>query len=509
MNCMKIAVKNLTTLCAWGALFSSICLLSFGSYASDSKTNDSRANDSKQASPYDFYQGKELATPDRNSPFYWLELPAAAYMGSAYPDTLQDIRVFNGTGNEIPTALFFDTNKSVATTNVKFNFQRLVTRADNVNPNDDDQFDSQYILVEAEPGKTTRLELPNLQRKDKTKYQAYLLTRDQFKDNGVLSTLNLGWDQNNQDWQAKVFVYYSTDKKNWVNIASNQPVMSLKLDSGVVASNTIELLKGESTGPIAPYLMLVTVSAPEHEIPLLQSVTGLQYVMNSFHRQESFLFEVTNDGITREQVIYRLPTPQPLNEISIKLQQSNRVVPLKVEYIANSDEEWKLLANVMVFNQINDGDKASNPNLIIHDKQIKGLRITALKGSWDELPPTIYGLRDAVNLIVNIQGASPYLLVWGNKQATLDNVNYTQLIGKNESVENVMDDFPEITTTGKVLELGGVEKRTQDKPVEEGLHWMTIALWLLLVVGIFALLYFCWYLFKEVGSSNKSNPDDL
>ncbi|MFS8252714.1 DUF3999 family protein, partial [Staphylococcus hominis] len=116
----------------------------------------------------------------------------------------------------------------------------------------------------------------------------------------------------------------------------------------------------------------VTVSAPESDTPLLQSVTGLLYVMNSFHRQESFLFEVTNDGITREQVIYRLPTPQPLYEISIKLQQSNRVVPLKIEYIANSDEEWKLLANVMVFNQINDGDKASNPNLMIHDKQIKG-----------------------------------------------------------------------------------------------------------------------------------------
>lgn len=106
--------------------------------------------------------------------------------------------------------------------------------------------------------------------------------------------------------------------------------MSLKLDSGVVASNTIELLREESTGPVAPYLMLVTVSTPENEIPLLQSVTGIQYVMNSFHRQESFLFEVTNDGITREQVIYRLPAPQPLNEISIKLQQSNRVVPLKL-----------------------------------------------------------------------------------------------------------------------------------------------------------------------------------
>ncbi|SQI34212.1 Uncharacterised protein [Providencia alcalifaciens] len=89
-----------------------------------------------------------------------------------------------------------------------------------------------------------------------------------------------------------MFVYFSTDKKNWVNIAANQPVMSLKLDSGVVASNTIELLRGESTGLVAPYLMLVTVSTPENEIPFLQSVTGIQYVMNSFHRQESFLFEV-------------------------------------------------------------------------------------------------------------------------------------------------------------------------------------------------------------------------
>lgn len=96
---------------------------------------------------------------------------------------------------------------------MNFNFQRLVTRPDNVNSSDNTQFDSQYLLVETEPGKTNRIELPNLQRKEKTTYQAYLLTRDQLKEAGVLSNLNLGWDQSNRDWQAKVFVYFSTDKK--------------------------------------------------------------------------------------------------------------------------------------------------------------------------------------------------------------------------------------------------------------------------------------------------------
>ncbi|MTC60730.1 DUF3999 family protein [Providencia rustigianii] len=479
------------------AIFSFMLPLSHGSYA----------NESKEITPYDFYQGIELSPPNRNSAFYWLELPANAYMQSAYPDTLQDVRVFNGTGDEVPSALFFDTNKSQATSTVNFTSQRLVTRADNVNSQEDDRSDSQYILVESVPGKVNRIELPNMQRKDKTTYQAYLLSREQQSKEGLLTSLNLAWANSQQDWQAKIFVYASSDKKEWMNIAANQPVMSLKLDSGVVSSNTIELLRGTPTELATPYLMLVIVSPQDTEIPDLKTVSGFENVATSFHRQESFLFEVTNDGNSREQVIYRLPMPQPISELSIKLQQSNRVIPLKIEYISSSNDEWKPLKNIMVFNQITDGERASNPNLMIDNKIIKGLRITALKGSWDELPPTIYGMRDAINLVVNMQGAEPFLLVWGNKQVPLDKANYTQLIGHAYNVEEVMSRYPEITTEGKLLTLGGVEKRTQTEMVQDNFNWMVIALWALLFMGIVGLLYLCWYLFKQVNSSNGTNSE--
>ncbi|MEX6225735.1 hypothetical protein AB6F55_13495 [Providencia hangzhouensis] len=52
----------------------------------------------KENTPYSFYQGMEIDIPDTSEPFYWLEVPTSAYINSAYPNTLQDVRVFNGTG---------------------------------------------------------------------------------------------------------------------------------------------------------------------------------------------------------------------------------------------------------------------------------------------------------------------------------------------------------------------------------------------------------------------------
>ncbi|WP_272662286.1 hypothetical protein [Providencia sp. PROV111] len=91
----------------------------------------------EEATPYSFYQGSEINVLDTSTPFYWLELPVNAYINSAYPKTLQDVRVFNGTGNEIPSVLFSDTEKSISNEKVTFTPQRLVTQVDSVNSHDD------------------------------------------------------------------------------------------------------------------------------------------------------------------------------------------------------------------------------------------------------------------------------------------------------------------------------------------------------------------------------------
>lgn len=80
-----------------------------------------------------------------NSSFAWLELPSEAYINSAYPQTLQDVRVFNGTGQEVPSALFYDTEERRKISQVSFALQRLIIRADQVNSKEETHDDQQYL----------------------------------------------------------------------------------------------------------------------------------------------------------------------------------------------------------------------------------------------------------------------------------------------------------------------------------------------------------------------------
>ncbi|MEX9910125.1 DUF3999 family protein [Providencia huaxiensis] len=464
----------------------------------------------EETTPYSFYQGSEINVLDTSTPFYWLELPVNAYINSAYPKTLQDVRVFNGTGNEMPSVLFSDTEKSVSNEKVVFTLQRLVTQVDSVNSDDDVRRERQHLLVESIPGKVNRIELPSMQAKDNVAYQAYLLTRNQnqTKDAPVKS-LTLNWAKSEKEWQAKVSIFASDDKENWLNVASNQPIMNLKLNSETIASNNIELLNGNSKALNAPYLMAVIVSAPDIVIPDLLKVDANSSIFNSTDRQELFHFEMTNDGVSKDHIIYQLPRALPLSELQIQLQQPNRVIPLKIEYSSDRGESWKLLTNIVAYNQTINGDLVSNPSTALYGEMVGKVKISALKGSWEDQPPRLTGKRDAYNLIFNLQGPAPYLLVWGNKQASFDKLTTSQLVGKPDNIDELMTNYPQLFLDNTIIELGGVDRLTSVEEADDNFNWLTMTLWILLFIGILALIYFCWYLLKEVNSSDKANHEEL
>lgn len=468
------------------------------------------AETEEETTPYNFYQGSEINVLDESSTFYWLELPVNAYMNSAYPKTLQDVRVFNGTGNEIPSVLFSDAERTISSEKVLFSPQRLVTQVDSVNSQEDIRRERQHLLVETIPGKVSRIELPNMQVKENVAYQAYLLTKEQSQSKDTpVKNLTLDWAKNENEWQAKVFVFASNDKENWLNVATNQPIMNLKLNSETVASNNIELLNGNTNALSAPYLMAIIVSSPNIVVPDLLKANAVSSVSNSTYRQELFHFEMTNDGVSKDHIIYQLPRSQPLGELQVQLQQSNRVIPLKIEYSSERGENWLPLVNIVAYNQTIEGELVSNQSIALKGEMVGKIRVSALKGSWEDQPPRLTGKRDAYNLIFNLQGPAPYLLVWGNKQASLDNLTSSQLVGQPYRVDELMANYPELFLDNTVIELGGVDRLTATEPVDDNFNWLTITLWALLFVGILVLLYFCWYLLKEVNSSDKTDHGEL
>lgn len=97
----------------------------------------------------------------------------------------------------------------------------------------------------------------------------------------------------------------------------------------------------------------------------------------------------------------------------------------------------------MAYNQDNNGEQVTNPALAMNGIMVKKIRITALKGTWDDKPPYIEGKRNAINVIFNTQGPSPFLLVWGNYHANAESMNYRELIGQPLTVNELMSRYPE------------------------------------------------------------------
>lgn len=175
---------------------------------------------------YDFYQGTELTTPkvpisnsSINKPlvtqytdaFYWLQLPEQAYLNSAYPDSLQDISVFNSEGEEIPFSLFKDSTENSVQTPIKFMLYPVQTQFITNNSVTDNK---PQLEINTEKGIWLKVSGAMIEQHSNVNNQAYLLVAQDEKELATpLDQLIINWSTITNNWQAKATVYSSSDKK--------------------------------------------------------------------------------------------------------------------------------------------------------------------------------------------------------------------------------------------------------------------------------------------------------
>lgn len=180
---------------------------------------------------YDFYQGAELTTPkipisnssinnsSINKPlvtqytdaFYWLQLPEQAYLNSAYPDSLQDISVFNSAGEEIPFSLFKHSTENSVQTPIKFMLYPVQTQFITNNSVTDNK---PQLEINTENGIWLKVSGAMIEPHADVNNQAYLLVAQDEKELATpLDQLIINWSSITDNWQAKATVYSSSDKK--------------------------------------------------------------------------------------------------------------------------------------------------------------------------------------------------------------------------------------------------------------------------------------------------------
>lgn len=472
---------------------------------------------------YDFYQGTELTTPkvpisnssinntsinnsSINKPlvtqytdaFYWLQLPEQAYLNSAYPDSLQDISVFNSEGEEIPFSLFKDSTENSVQTPIKFMLYPVQTQFITNNSVTDNK---PQLEINTEKGIWLKVSGAMIEQHSNVNNQAYLLVAQDEKELATpLDQLIINWSTITDNWQAKATVYNSSDKKNWTPLANNVPLMELTSVDGKLISRNIVLNKQAQSA----YWLLIIDTDKSQSAPKIMSVNGISQHKNVQARQQVFKFKQTNEGETRNEVTYRLPTEQLISSLKITLQQKNQVLPIKIDYQSHADGPWIHLGNYVVYSlEDNDLQKYGLP-ITLNNLIIRKIRITALRGGWGEHPPYVSGARDGMNIIFNAQGVAPYLLVWGNINAQNGSLPLTELLASSLTPQQVMAQFNQIEADKDIIELGGSDRLKNKNNLANDTKWQHYILWSILCLGILILGFFCWRLLIDLKRQSPS-----
>ncbi|VFS53910.1 Uncharacterised protein [Moellerella wisconsensis] len=276
--------------------------------------------------------------------------------------------------------------------------------------------------------------------------------------------------------------------------------MELTSVDGKLISRNIVLNKQAQSA----YWLLIIDTDKSQSAPKIMSVNGISQHKNVQARQQVFKFKQTNEGETRNEVTYRLPTEQLISSLKITLQQKNQVLPIKIDYQSHADGPWIHLGNYVVYSlEDNDLQKYSLP-ITVNNLIIRKMRITALRGGWGEHPPYVSGTRDGMNIIFNAQGVAPYLLVWGNINAQNGSLPLTELLASSLTPQQVMAQFNQIEADKDIIELGGSDRLKNKNNLANDTKWQHYILWSILCLGILILGFFCWRLLIDLKRQSPS-----
>lgn len=428
--------------------------------------------------PQDFAYGMPLTTED-SQPFFSIELPEAVYLESAWPD-MRDVRVFNNQGQAVPFAL-------TANVTTQHDSQTFPLRLFPMNSESVGKQEHGVISLKSAGGVEVTLPVDNGQEVGRT----FLLEVPQREgDYPRLTQLKLTWERLPENWQARVSVLYSDDLKQWESGVDDVPLMDLVSGSDRLLLDTLELDSGGSYSR-ARYLLLVFNDAKAAPKLKIQSVQGI--AASSQTQQQRIALSFSQQAIAAGEAEYTLPSPQPLNAISISPTQYNTVLPLEIEYRSAANDPWHALAKQVVYSVNGRAAEAIPLNGLL----VQGIRLQGINQQWGEHLPAVTAERDRQTLVFNAQGSSPFLLAWGNKTAQPQAIPLDTLIppALHESVAT--DALPQAGLQARVT-LGGAERLSAVDASAEVSQWKKGLLWLLLVLGAGALVLLALKLWKEI-----------
>ncbi|MBE4853931.1 DUF3999 domain-containing protein [Enterobacter cloacae complex sp. P40RS] len=413
------------------------------------------------------------------SQWYRVMLPLAVYAQSTSPE-LQDVRVFNQSGEPVPFSLVAATRPqpSVQTTALRL----FPLDASPLAPARGDE-DRDKILLRSRNGVEIVLE----GQKAAAAGQHYLLTLpEQATGEVALSQLQLLWNTPQTPWQGTASVYYSEDLKRWYTLREDMPLLDVASGEDRLKLDRIDI--DTVLSPDANRYLMVVLNAQSPGITL----TGVNAIgAPAQAAPETIDLEGKGEQLSTSEAQWRWARPQPLRAVSILL-NGDGVLPVEIAWRSTETDKWHPLKKEVLYRL----EGKTSPPVSLSGGLVQAVKITTLNARLPEYLPGVIGYRDRYDLVFNAQGKAPYLLAWGNGAAKPAGVEPDMLIPAALRKTYDMANLPQADLKDNVA-LGGEARLTATSAAERASRMNTLLVWGVLIAGVILLAGMAWRIWRE------------
>jgi hypothetical protein len=414
---------------------------------------------------------------------YRFELPAAAYGGSRRTD-LGDVRIVNGAGEVVPHAWVGEApvaRLDIATVAVTF-FALHQRPGEQGLPE---------LTVAVRQGADGALVSAHLQPAAGQAARLAGFVVDASAVKAARRALALDWRAQAQGTLLPVTLEGSDDLRAWHPVATTQ-LVDLRSGDQQLRQNRIEL-----SGDASRYFRLQWPAGQAGIEVLATTIETGTIAAAASHRQWSAAAALL-PGEQPMSFVFESPG-LPVDSLRLHLPDRNTVTPVIVEHRPDSQSPWREAGSTVAYRMSRDGQELESPPIAVccgRDHYWR-LRFDTRGGGIGHGTPVVELGWTALQGIFVARGDGPFRLAYGNAALTPSAYPVATLIPGYQ---------PGMLAGLPAADFGAAIAQAEALPADDGkrgTHWISIALWAILIGGVLLLAAMVWRL---LGQLNKTPP---
>lgn len=427
------------------------------------------AHPQRVLTPKDFAYGMELR-PERGASIYQVEIPTEVYETIARDD-LGDLRVFDSSGQPVPQTLRWSTDEQiVAGADLELPFFPLRYEAEGSGP--------VAVEVRRDSGGTVVSVSESPSRS--ASVSSWLIDTSALET--LPSEIEIFLEESARNFVAKIDVSASEDLVSWSRIVASAPLARLSFRGDVIENRVIELPDRQSA-----YLRL-DWPREVRGTAITRIVARLRTARIAERRWSALSPRLSEGGL-----VYPSTTRAPIDRLGLTLPR-NALVSVTISS-RRGDGEWRTRYEGDLYKVSSGEDEIAREVVSISPTLADEWRLELREGALPT-PELRVGWVPGI-LFFLAQGEAPYTLAWGSAAVQRPESN-----GVEQLLERIGDDRSMISSAvpGPRSTLGG-EARLRESP-----RFDRFILWGVLVLGVIAVGFLAWRLWREM-SSQKATED--